>query len=362
MPLTSTKRALIAVVLILCVLGAAAGVYLYRHHQPLPAASAGQAPDLLSLLPPDEPVVAYIDVAGLRRLQNSRLAAGLGLNVPVIGEDRDYQAFVRGTGFDYARDLDRAAIAFWPASLGTPANVLGEDRVLAIAEGRFDEQKIKAYALQTGRTVSHGAQTLYEVPGNPPVSFEFLSPTRIVVAGGKNVGALLPQTTSLVSAGRDPAMQARIERVAGAPIFAVARTDNLPPNFYAGFGHSPQLERILRSVRGLTLAGKPDGDQLNIALDAECDSMKSAFELATLLDTFRMFGSVALSDPKTRRQMTKEEAAFLGALINQLKVDPQDRWVRLKLTITPEMLGTPHSASSDPAPPRHIASATPPSQ
>ncbi|MGB0036379.1 MAG: hypothetical protein WBP79_12980 [Candidatus Acidiferrales bacterium] len=362
MPLTSTKRALIAVVVILCVLGATAGVYLYRHHQPLAAASAGQAPDLLSLLPSDAPVVAYVDVAGLRRLQNSRLAAGLGLNVPVIGEDRDYQAFVRATGFDYARDLDRAAIAFWPASLGTPANVLGEDRVLAIAEGRFDEQKIKAYALQTGRTAPHGAQTLYEVPGNPPVSFEFLSPTRIVVAGGKNVDVLLPRTTSLVSAGRDPAMQARIERVAGAPIFAVARTDNLPPSFYAGFGHSPQLEHMLRSVKGLTLAGKPDGDQLDIALDAECDSMKSAFELATLLDTFRMFGSVALSDPKTRRQMTKEEAAFLGALINQLKVDPQDRWVRLKLIITPEMLGTPHSASSNPGPPRHIAKATTPSQ
>jgi hypothetical protein len=37
--------------------------------------------------------------------------------------------------------------------------------------------------------------------------------------------------------------------------------------------------------------------------------------------------------------MSKEQAAFLAGLVSQVKVTHQDRWVRLTLTVTPEMLG-----------------------
>jgi hypothetical protein len=67
--------------------------------------------------------------------------------------------------------------------------------------------------------------------------------------------------------------------------------------------------------------------------------VKNAFEISTLLDGFRMVGSMALSDPKALKQMTKEQAAFVQALIRQLNITRQDRWVRLRLDITPEMLG-----------------------
>ena len=107
-------------------------------------------------------------------------------------------------------------------------------------------------------------------------------------------------------------MQGRIKRVAGAPIFAVARTDRLPASFYAGFKNSPQLEQLARSIRGLTLAGQPSGNDVNVALDAECDSMTNAIKISTLIDTFRMVGSMALHDPKMRGQMTREQAVFLS--------------------------------------------------
>jgi hypothetical protein len=67
--------------------------------------------------------------------------------------------------------------------------------------------------------------------------------------------------------------------------------------------------------------------------------VKSAFEISTLLDGFRMVGSMALSDPKAMQQMTKQQAAFVQALIRQLNISRQDRWVRLRLNITPQMLG-----------------------
>jgi len=345
MPLSSTQRALIAIAVIIALGACAFGVYFHWQHRPLAAASSGSAPDLLDQLPADAPAIGYVNVATLRGLQHCPLAAVLGLTSPGPQADREYAEFVRGTGFDYTRDLDRVAIAAWPQSFATSAGASAENRLLAIADGRFDEQKIKAYALKSGRIIARGSVSVYEVPGNPSLSFEFLSPTRIVLASGRSASELLTATDAKA---RDPGTQERITRVAGAPIFAVARTDQLPVGFYSNFANSPQLERLARSVRGLSLAGQPDGEKIKIALDAECDSMTNALQLATLLDILRMASSMTLSDPKTRRQMNQEQAAFLRAVVNQLKVSHQDKWVRLTLDLTPQMLGAPRANATDP--------------
>jgi hypothetical protein len=359
MAMSSTTRAGIAVAILLaCLLGGAAALYFW-HNRPLPpivstvpgAPAAAPPSDILSELPSDAPVVAYIDAASLRSLQNSPLAAALGLASPGPQADRDYANFVRDTGFDYTRDLDHAAIAFWPASLGTPANVLGEDRVVAIADGRFDQQKIKSYALRTGKEISHGSRSVCEVPGNPPVSLEFLAPTRIALAGGGNATELLARVSLSASPRRDPAMQSRIDRVAGAPVFAVARTEHLPPSFYDNFHNAPQLEQLARSVQAITLAGQPDGNNLRITLDAESDSVKNALAISILLEGGRMAGSMALSDPNTRRQMTKEQITFLEALVNQAKITHQNKLVRLVLDITPAMLSAAPSRAALPRSP-----------
>lgn len=346
MPASATKRALIVLAILVCLGVVAAGFYLNRARRPMPdpAVSAGPAPSVLSGLPPDAPGVAYLDVAALRKLQGSPLAAMLGLANANPETDRDYADFVRGTGFDYTRDLDTAAVAFWVAGHATPGNDLNIDRAVAIADGRFDQPKIKAYALRAGHAIARGSESIYEVPGNPAVAFEFLSPTRIILSSGKNPAALLgPFKTG----PRDPATQALIDRVSAAPLFAVARTDNLPPGFYDNFRSSPQLESMARNIRGLTLAGAPKANDLQLALDAECDSMTHAIEMSTLLDGFRMIGSMALSDPKTRRQMSREQLALLTALLSQAKLSHQDRWVRLSLDVTPTMLG---SSGADPKP------------
>lgn len=335
MPMTAPKRALLAVAVLLILAAAAAGFYLYRMRRPLPPTSAGPPPDVVAELPQNVPVIACVDFAALRRLRNSPLAAALGLAAPAPAADKDYRDFVRDTGFDYARDLDKAAVALWPVSLPGPSGGIGENRMLAVAEGQFDQGKIQAYALRTGKAEIHGPHTIYAIPGNPPTFLEFLSPTRLAIASGTNSENLLPLPDS---PARDPEMQARIERVAGAPIFAVARTNRLPNRFYAPFHNSPQLEQLARSIRGMTLAGEPDGDAIQTTLDAESDSIKDALEIATLLDGFRMVGSMALADPNTHGPMTKQQAAFLAALLRRTKVTPQDRWVRLSLNITPAML------------------------
>jgi hypothetical protein len=349
MALSSTRRALIAVAVMICAAAVAGAIYLHYARRPLPAASSGTAPSILDELPPGAPAVAYIDVAALRKLQNSPLAGLLGLTGTVRSQptgdriDRDYAQFVRGTGFDYTRDLDQAAIDFWPSDLRAAANEAGDNPTLAIANGRFDQQKIISYALRVGGKAVNktaGGRTEYVVPGKPNVALEFLSPTRIAIASGKHPADLLnlPSHSTL-----DPAMQARVKRVAGAPIFGVARTDHLPASFYSNFKGSPQLENLVRSIQALSLSGQPQGDQIHLVLDAECSSMTSAIEISTLLDGFRLIGSMSLSDPKVRRQaqVTPQQAAFLEALIKQARVSHQDRWVRVSLDITPDLLGAP---------------------
>lgn len=355
MTVSSTTRAWIVVGVLLVLLLVGGAAFYFWHNRPLPpivstvpgAPAAAPPSDILSGLPPDAPVVAYIDATTLRSLQNSPLAAALGLASPGPQADRDYANFVRDTGFDYTRDLDHAAVAFWPASIGTPANVLGEDRVVAIADGRFDQPKIKSSALRTGKEVSRAPQTVYEVPGNPPVALTFLSPTRIAIAGGKNATQCLSSINVSGSSRRDAAMQSRIDRVAGAPIFAVARTEHLPASLYDSFHNAPQLEQLARSVQAVTLAGQPEGNNLRLTLDAESDSMKNALAISILLEGGRMAGSMALSDPNTRRQMTKEQITFLQALVNQAQITHQNKLVRLVLDITPAMLNaTPTRAAA----------------
>jgi hypothetical protein len=332
---TQKKRLLIALVVVAVIAGA---VYLHRARRAASPTPAALAPNILSLLPPRAPAIAYIDASALRRLQNSPLAAILGLTQAGPQPDRDYEDFVSRTGFDYTRDLDKAAIAFWPAI--SPSGDISENRVVAIADGRFDESKIEAYALRTGRIITHKTRSIYEVPDNPPVSFKFLSSTRIALASGPNSESFLPASTV---SPLDPTMQASINRVAGAPIFAVARTDNLPPQFYESLSSSPQFQSLAHSVQGLALAGRPDGDLIHLTLEAECNSMQNAIGWVTLLDSLRIFGPVALADPKTRRQMTPSQISVLETLINKTMIAHQDRVVRLSLDLTPAMLGAANS-------------------
>jgi len=298
---------------------------------------AEHALGVLAELPPDAPAIGYIDVESLRKLQGSPLPALLGLGGNKSPEDREYRQFVRETGFDYTRDLDEGAIAFWPQSPGEPAGSAStENRAFIVADGRFDEKKIRAYALKSGKARASGAQTLYEIPGMPPVSFEFLSPGRIAITSGTGSAEFLARARP---SSPDPALKARIDRLAGAPIFAMARADRLPKSFYAGLSKSPEVESLARDVVALTLAAQPQGNVLRVVLDGESTSVQNALTITTFLEFSRMGASLALSNPKTSRQLTGEQGAFLEGLLRESRISRQDRWVRLTFDVTPQMLG-----------------------
>ena len=128
---TPSRRKSVIVAAILLLILAGAAYYIFFRGPAKPAGPApGPIPSIIELLPAEAPIFAYFDITALR---NSQLSAELSSLAGKPASDPDYAEFVRQTGFDYERDLDRAALAIWPGA-SRPA-------ALAIAEGRFDREK-----------------------------------------------------------------------------------------------------------------------------------------------------------------------------------------------------------------------------
>ena len=129
-------------------------------------ARADSLPELIDLAPADSTLVAYADLAALRA---SPLVQVLAAMAQPSNVDHDYAEFVRATGFDYQKDLDRFVIA---TRTGTAA------QTLVFAEGRFDHARIEGYALRSGTLVNQNGRTIYVVPSGTAgkkVSLTFLA-------------------------------------------------------------------------------------------------------------------------------------------------------------------------------------------
>jgi hypothetical protein len=111
----------------LLLLLAGSGAAGWRAYQ----ASRFFSPELLfSRFPAEEATALGIDFAALRK-------AGL-LTESKTPLETEYKAFLEGTGFDYRCDLDYLAAAF------------SKSGNYFIARGRFDREKLRAYAIRQG--------------------------------------------------------------------------------------------------------------------------------------------------------------------------------------------------------------------
>lgn len=347
-------KRLLAILFVLAFVAAALGFYFHQRHlrelgnTAAPSVSqartakgantSGHRSELVQQLPAGASAILYVDVAALRVSPFSEALAALA---PTESQDPEYARFVRATGFDYSRDLDRVALALWPRESATS--------VVALAEGRFDRQKITHYAIRTGRRVKQGGHEIFEVPerGSPrTIRFTFLAPNEMALADGPGLSAVLEPASS---SRLDSAMRQRLAKVAGSSIFAVARNQDLAKDMGIDETHSAQLSRLLRSVQNLTFTGQPDGSNLHLTLDAESDSTLDAIELASVLDGLRWVGRAALKDPKTEQQIGPQGAA-LDSLLRVTEISHHGRWVRLQSSVTPGMLVEAGRPSPEAAP------------
>ncbi len=327
-----SKRAIV-VLLLAAAISAAALCYLRRGPNAAPSAAA---PELISLAPSDAAYLFYADLAALR---SSPFGARLETLVPATPAEREYLEFVRATGFDYARDLDRIVLAVQPAA---PANF-----TVALAEGRFDRGKIISYALRTGKLEHQSGVDVYVVPSGTTgklFALAFLNANRIALADGPSLAPVLaPRTPGIFI----PGMRERISRLTGAAFFAVGRVGPVPEDFSLGGVGFEQLANLVRSLRWFNLAGRPEGDRMRVAAEGECDTVESARQLAGTLDGLRLLGQAALADSRTRQRIPPQTATTLDSLLRAAQVSRDAQRVRVLLELTPEMLGT--AARNSPA-------------
>jgi hypothetical protein len=325
------KRTWIGLAAVVVVLGAA----VFFGYRKWDVQSNSAREEALALMPTDASAILFADFDGLRQ---APFVAKLYAWAPKPQSDADYAQFVKETGFDYERDLQRIAIA---------VEKRGQDSTLfAILDGKFDRQKISAYALKDGSVVKTRAREIFSVPVSgtaKKVSFAFLRNDRIAVTDDANLAVSLDakKRTEDVADWR-----ARFERLAGSPVFAVVRQDAAVGTALAGQApsglRSPQLSALLDQLQWITLAGKPENDRLRVVAEGECTAEATARQLVDLMNGVVILAQLGLNDAKTRQQLDPAAREAYLELLKSAEISKIDRGdtksVRLVFDITPRFL------------------------
>jgi hypothetical protein len=306
-----------------------AGVLLCLSFEKSGTAHASPAPEFLSALPPGAPTLVYLDLAAVRASAFYQHRPDKG---PIAVPNREYADFIRATGFDFEKDLDRAVVASWPV-----VSAAEQQKSVAIAEGRFDRAKIRAYAALKGKLDQQQGRDVFLFPSAQGLwsSVTFLDDHRIAIVAGPSIAPLFVGKADY--SGADPARE-RAAHLDGAAAFMITEVPPIPDK--PGASQNPaasQLMSLARSVRWVTMAARPEGDNLRISLEGECDSNSSAVQLKSTLEVLRMFGRAGLESPKTTQSMNPASVAQLQTLLSSIEVTQSAERVRILLELTPDI-------------------------
>jgi len=306
---------------------------------------------LLAMMPSDASAVFFVDFAELRA---APFIAQLLAWAPKPQADPDYAQFMKDTGFDYERDLDRIGIAIFKNER--------HPTFLAVAEGRFDKLKISTYALKNGRSAMLEQKPLFVIPFNDnseALSLLIARDDQFIITNDTFALDKLHNVMHSDASRRE--WHPQFERLAGTSIFAVIRQDAAAGSALAaqtpGGLRSPQLSGLLDQLQWITIAGKPENDHLRIVMEGECSAEIITRQLADLLNGVLVLAEAGLNDAKTRQQLDPAVRAAYLELLGTADVSKIDRGdtksVRLTFEITPAFLESAHSltpASPSPAP------------
>ena len=152
---------------------AAGGYFAYAHF----AAAGNSREALLRALPPNATAVIYVDIEEFRRAAILKAVTAFGASATGNATtDPEYKQFVKESGFDYERDLDRIGIAV--TNHGPARNYF------ALADGKFDRQKIETHLRKNGRSEQADGREIFHIATGDPgrtVSMEFVSNERIAL-------------------------------------------------------------------------------------------------------------------------------------------------------------------------------------
>ncbi len=320
---THVMKRLLIIVLLLAVLGAV--VYrLTKKHQPAPS---GEVAEIFSAVPSGAVAIAYVDLSGLR---NSAFWQKTIALFPEQERDPEFKRFVVEAGFDYERDLDRVVIG-WRLMKDNQL------QVTAIADGRFDRAKLRAYAQRHGSIeIRDGAETfLFDGEKRRPVRLRFLTDTRVALteAGVEDTPAEAGAKSPL-----DKSMAGQVAAVSGATIFTVIRVEALPKMRGGATGPFDSLQDLRGTVDWLTLAARPEGARLRVQLQGQAPSTFKAMQAGILLDGFKLFATSALRNANTGTDLGEQEREALLDLLERTQIIREGAWLRARFELTHELI------------------------
>lgn len=346
MVLAMKKQVWLALVAVALLLGAAA----FYGYQSWNSQNSSARVNVLGMMPAEASAVLYLDFAELRR---APFVAQLFAWAPRPQADPDYAQFLKDTGFDYERDLDRVAIAF--------TRHAQDSTLFAVADGKFDRERISNYAVKTGTVAKFGAREIFSVPvadSSKKIAFTFLRNDRIALSDSGD----LDGTLGVKKRNEDSVeWQSRFERLSGSPVFAVIRQDAAAGAALAaqapGGLRSPQLSTMLDQLQWITLAAKPENNRMRVVAEGECTAEANARQLADLLQGVVALAEAGLNDVKTRQQLDPTARAAYLELLKSADISKIDRGdtksVRVVIEITPAFLDAARPAppaTANPAP------------
>jgi len=135
------RRTLPIVVVVVVIAAAVTLAVQLRKHAP---------PECARLLPGAD-AFFYFNLGAVRR-------ANSGKDLPAVSHDPEYERFIRETGFEFERDLDKAAFAVhypakWPG--GGTGGSSPEVRFSEVLEGKFQGERLTAYLRQIAQSVEN---------------------------------------------------------------------------------------------------------------------------------------------------------------------------------------------------------------
>ncbi len=175
--------------------------------------SSVQTTEALAVLPSDADVVGMMDLAAAR--QSDALSAatgGAGLGMVSPGGSEAFDAFVRQTGFDPGRDLDRVYLA-------VPAGTTQRGQAAFVGYGRFSRERIERYlATQTEQPLTatdvDGVPVYLRTDDDGTTGGFALPNDRMVLAGDEATLRQMLGRMGTTGSAMAPDLQALLDRVA----------------------------------------------------------------------------------------------------------------------------------------------------
>jgi hypothetical protein len=225
------------------------GVVWFRSRSLTPGA-------MLKRLPTTDALILYVDFAALRTGGILQLLDGTK-----VGEDPEYQAFVRKTDFDYKQDLESALISFAPTGK------------FMLLKGRFDWKSLSAYVRGADGLCNNSFCRMVGSTNERRISF-------FPVQSNLMALAVSPEEDA---AHRIMVDDSRVEQeVPHAPIWLL-----IPPSIVNSGQSLPagtqMFARSLKRAQAVTLSIVPEGSRFAAKLNVRCASDADAAELAAEL-------------------------------------------------------------------------------